>query len=777
MGATGWDWGTAIAFDGTDSIGVTGAFSGTGAFGSGPAAVELTANGDADAFLARYGTDGTVQWAQRAGGPTAGFAPFGCEVPRDIGEAVGFGPGGDMYMVGGVTGAATFSGAGGTSEPVSAPADKINGFIAAYSATGQINGVTLIDSEQDSMVTALGVDATGNAAVTGFVRGEGSLDGETIEAAGGTAGFVALLDAPGSVSWLATVDGAAPSRPDAQVCGLQEPQDLSQWPTDIGVGLDISPDGLSIVTLTEVVGQVTFQNPGGVDETSTSQSDNPDREVAVAKYTNEGALLWTTRASSDEEMLGGAVLATADGGAVTTGYFRDAATFGDVELEGDGFTTMFVARYGPDGDDEWADAIDGSPDGFSVGFAVTSTVADNIIAAGKGQGVLIDQGRDGGGGEQAFRVQYGDAVAFEPIESTRVVDTRNRPTMVDGEVLERGPVPGKSVISVKVAGVGDVPSDAEALTLNVTAVETDEAGYASVYPCGTQPPTSSNLNYPAGGTVPVTAITAVGQDGSICLFVDQTAQYLIDVTGYIAAGFGPIVPERLLDQRQLTPDVASRGDVITVDVSDVVPDDATAVAVMVTGVEARTAGFATVDNCSGESTTPDTSNLNLAIGETRSNSVVTSIPPDREVCINVDAEASYLLDIAGWFTGGFVPVAPERLLDTRNRVSTVDGTALERGPVPAESVIEVQIAGQAEVPAAAAGAAVNLTVVDPEQPGYASIFDCVGAPPEASNLNYGIGGAVANGANIGLSETGSVCIFTDQTGHYLLDVTGWFTTG
>jgi hypothetical protein len=77
----------------------------------------------------------------------------------------------------------------------------------------------------------------------------------------------------------------------------------------------------------------------------------------------------------------------------------------------------------------------------------------------------------------------------------------------------------------------------------------------------------------------------------------------------------------------------------------------------------------------------------------------------------------------------------------------------------------------------AAGAAVNLTVVDPEQPGYATIFDCAGAPPEASNLNYGIGGAVANGAYVGLSETGSVCIFTDQTGHYLLDVTGWFTTG
>ncbi len=766
---------TAVEVDGTGIVGVTGTFSGVGTFGSGPTAVNLTARGDADAFLARYRSDGALEWALRAGGPSQGLVPFGCEVPRDIGNSVGFGPAGEMYMVGGVTGAATFSGTGGTSASVAAAPDNINGFFASYSPTGQIGDVVLVEGAQDTLLTALGIDASGNVAVTGFVRGSGSLGGATIDATAGTAAFVAVLDGTGSTEWLATVDGAAPKRPDAAVCGSSEPNDLSQWPTDIGVGLDISPDGSSIVTLTEVVGSVTFENLDGADQTSNSQAD--DREVAVASYTIGGALEWTARASSSEEMLGGAVVATTDGGAVATGYFRTAASFGDVDLAGVGDTTMFVAAYGPDGDDQWSEAIDGSADGFSVGFAVTTTVAGNVIAAGKGAGVVVDPARDGAGSERAFRVQFGDAVAFEPIVPIRVVDSRNQPTAVDGEVLERGPVPGKSVISVKVAGIGQVPAGVDALMLNVTAVETAEAGYASVYPCGTEPPTSSNLNYPAGATVPVAAITAVAPDGSICLFVDQTAQYLIDVTGYVAAGFGPITPKRLLDQRELTPDIAGRGDVISVDVSSVVPDDATAVAVMVTGVEARTAGFATVDDCSGDALTAETSNLNLGLGETRSNSVVTSMSADREVCINVDGEASYLLDVAGWFAGGYVPVTPERLLDTRNRVSTVDGEVLERGPVPAGSVIEVQITGRADVPAAAVGVALNLTVVDPEQPGYATIFDCAGPVPVASNLNYGIGGAVANGAYVGLSETGSVCIFTDQTGHYLADVTGWFTSG
>ena len=162
---------------------------------------------------------------------------------------------------------------------------------------------------------------------------------------------------------------------------------------------------------------------------------------------------------------------------------------------------------------------------------------------------------------------------------------------------------------------------------------------------------------------------------------------------------------------------------------------------------------------------------------TAPSTVITSMSPDREVCIRADAEASYLVDVAGWFSDGFRPVEPERLLDTRLGPSTVDGATLTVGPVPAGSVIEVQVAGRAGVPRAAVGVAVNLTVAEPQQAGYATLFPCDGAPPEASNLNYGVGGAVANGAYSGLSTDGSLCIYSDQTAHYLLDVTGWFVRG
>jgi hypothetical protein len=139
---------TGAAIDSDGTIGVTGSFRGSATFGEGADEVTLTANnGSADAFLARYSPLGDLEWAVRAGGPRGGsgdpeFAPFGCQVPWDIGYAVGFGAGGVMYMAGGVTGEASFSGTSGSDQWVSAPTTVMNGFVARYSASVWSNAST-----------------------------------------------------------------------------------------------------------------------------------------------------------------------------------------------------------------------------------------------------------------------------------------------------------------------------------------------------------------------------------------------------------------------------------------------------------------------------------------------------------------------------------------------------------------------------------------------------------------------------------------------------------
>ena len=117
--------------------------------------------------------------------------------------------------------------------------------------------------------------------------------------------------------------------------------------------------------------------------------------------------------------------------------------------------------------------------------------------------------------------------------------------------------------------------------------------------------------------------------------------------------------------------VPVRGVTVTVDgVPQQVPSDAAAVALNVTMVEARAAGYATVWPCG--TPMPDASNVNFARGGTAANGVIAPIGRDGSVCIFTSADSHLIVDIAGWFTGGATPAftgnIPRRLVDTRNNI-------------------------------------------------------------------------------------------------------------
>lgn len=70
-GGSSNEYGYGITALSDDSTVVTGLFSTTATFGSGdPNQTILTSDGDLDLFIARYNTDGTLNWAKRAGGIT-----------------------------------------------------------------------------------------------------------------------------------------------------------------------------------------------------------------------------------------------------------------------------------------------------------------------------------------------------------------------------------------------------------------------------------------------------------------------------------------------------------------------------------------------------------------------------------------------------------------------------------------------------------------------------------------------------------------------------------
>ena len=95
----------------------------------------------------------------------------------------------------------------------------------------------------------------------------------------------------------------------------------------------------------------------------------------------------------------------------------------------------------------------------------------------------------------------------------------------------------------------------------------------------------------------------------------------------------------------------------------------------------------------------------------------------------------------------------------------------------AGSVTEVQVAGRGGVPADAAAAVLNVTVVSPQADAFATVFPCGQPVPTASNVNYRLGVDIANAVIVQLGAGGKACIYTFAATHLLADVNGYIPAG
>jgi hypothetical protein len=112
------------------------------------------------------------------------------------------------------------------------------------------------------------------------------------------------------------------------------------------------------------------------------------------------------------------------------------------------------------------------------------------------------------------------------------LDTRPGASTVDGQLAGFGERPAGTVTELHVTGRAGVPADATSVVLNVTVTEPQQAGYVTVFPCGTAVPNASNLNFVAGQTIPNAVIAKVGTNGNVCLYSSARTQLVADVNGW-----------------------------------------------------------------------------------------------------------------------------------------------------------------------------------------------------------------------------------------------------
>ena len=346
-----------------------------------------------------------------------------------------------------------------------------------------------------------------------------------------------------------------------------------------------------------------------------------------------------------------------------------------------------------------------------------------------------------------------------------------------------------------------IPTTASAVAFNITAVTPESPGFITVWPCDVDRPDASNLNFGTGGAVANSVIAPVGASGKVCFYSNQATDFLVDITGWFAGAIGNtetfvgVTPRRVIDTRNGIGGPKVRipaGGTITIPLAGAamrrsdgsavsIPGNATAVAMNVTAVLPSQAGFFTVWPCGAPK--PVASNVNFRSGSVVANGVVTSLGAGGSVCLYSDQESDVLVDVLGWFGSGAVPpfvgAVPSRLVDTRNAIGGPSGvvTPASSKVVPVRGVT-VNVDGVArQVPDDASAVALNVTMVEAQAAGFATVWPCGTPMPQASNVNFGQGGTAANGVIAPIGVDGSVCIFTSADAHLVVDIAGWFTGG
>lgn len=186
-GGTLDDYGYGVAVNSEGRGRLTGHFAGTAAFGS----QTFTSRGAADAFVARFTEEGTFVWARQAGGAGS-----------DEGHDVALDADGNCWLTGSFTGPValglgTFEGFG-----------ALDIFVARLDSAGNWLWVRGAGGPADYETGwSVAVDSAGNGYVGGKFVGPSLFGATVLPGAGDQDGFVARFSAEGELAWVRSIGG------------------------------------------------------------------------------------------------------------------------------------------------------------------------------------------------------------------------------------------------------------------------------------------------------------------------------------------------------------------------------------------------------------------------------------------------------------------------------------------------------------------------------------------------------------------------------------------
>lgn len=361
-GTTNSDIAYGIAVDMTNSVFITGSFSGTVDFDPGPGVVNVVGSfGGNDIFIAKYDVNGNYIYAKGMGGGS-GAIGYGYSIITD-----GLG---NVFVAGEFYGTIDFNPDISVNNLISAGLDDI--FIAKYDASGNYIYATSIGSTGSDLAYGICLDANGNIHVTGKISGTADFD---------PGPGAANLTAPASNAYIAGYTGNSSYLYAGLIGGYS-----SSIMTDFGYDVAIDASSNSYVT-GSFIGTVDFDpGPGVSNIISTSNT----ADIFIAKYDVNGDYVFVKTIGGIGADNGTGITVDAIGNIYITGSFTGTVDFdpgpGVANLISAGGTDIFFAKYDVNGNYVYAKNIGGTSSDNATSLAVDAS--GNVYLTGYYQGTV-----------------------------------------------------------------------------------------------------------------------------------------------------------------------------------------------------------------------------------------------------------------------------------------------------------------------------------------------------------------------------------------------------
>lgn len=311
--------------------------------------ITLINEGGDDLFVVKLDTSGIVLWAKSAGGD---YAEEGYAVATD--EAGNVYVSGEFWSPSVLFGSYTLTNSGS--------ADL---FLVKYDASGNVAWAKSAAGTGEDISQAVTVDGSGNVYIAGSYTSD-NIDFGGITLSNSQSNiedfFLAKYDSNGNPIWARHATGF----------GIDKA---------FGVGTDASGNVLvsghfSSGTLN--FGSQTLSNSGAYD-------------IFLAKYDEDGNLLWAKNPSGSGYDFNFSMETDATGNAYLTGHFSSfQLNFGGVTVSNGGGDDIYVVKYDAMGTAVWAQKAGGP--GYDYGYDVTVDGSGNVYLTGNFQSTVISFG-------------------------------------------------------------------------------------------------------------------------------------------------------------------------------------------------------------------------------------------------------------------------------------------------------------------------------------------------------------------------------------------------